>query len=415
MGLAAFVFAALASALGHSLKVLAVSKARAQGNEVATQGIEDLQRLGYSALGVCQPAPAPPVGLSDVATPLNCPNPVPAGYGEDPCNAATSGAGVPKATYACTRVNVTYDVRRYVAWGDPARRSKRMAVFVTWTDSVGFHEVSQQSSLRAPGQADVFGLDPPQFAGPVTVTSNLTVIDAGGTLPSGRTVQLHADTLNLTTADQVLAIFNTLDADNNQITSSKFLTSADGNNWNATISSADGFRFATGTMFFGFSAVRADDGKANSAFPSDTNRFCAPPDESCSLSQYPEFSSVPEAQPSSDGPHIGVDAAGTILPDRIELTASTRNTAPSDRVTVSFQTTAGAVTVLLASTSPSCDPTTTCTWSGSVSKGSGYSFPVGTSRFYFAVTQVRPDAKGVIVPGGATGARASADKTFVLR
>ena len=405
VGLAGFMFAVLANTLGHSLKVLAVSKSRSHGNEVATQGIEELQRLAYPALGVCESAPTPPAGFSERAAPLNCPTPVPANYGEDPCSVTTAGAGVPKAVYTCTRLNIPYTVRRYVAWGDPGRTTKRMAVFVNWTDALGRHEVSQQSSLRAPGQADLYGIEPPGFTGPVSVSPNTTVINGDGTLPAGTTVTVTATTVNLTSADRVFAVFPTLDVDNNQIVSSKALASGDGNSWSGTISSADGFRFAPGTLFVNVSAIRADDGKANTTFAPTANKFCSPPDVTCSSSNLPRFESV-NALPSSGGPAIGVDSAGTLLPEAVTLTASTRNTTPLDQVTVSFQTSAGAVTVLMQSTSPTCDATTTCTWSGLITKASGYGFPSGSRPFYFAVSQAG---------GGPTGALATPDKVFELR
>ena len=405
VGLAGVIFASLAGVLGHSLKVLAVAKSRAHGNEIATQGIEELQRLSYPALGVCSAAPTPPAGFSQPAAPLNCPAPVPAGYGEDPCNVTTAGAGVPKAVYTCRRTNTAYDVRRYVAWGDPGRTTKRMAVFVTWIDALGRHEVSQQSSLRAPGQADLYGVDPPGFTGAVSVTPATTIINADGTLPTGATVQVQAQTVNLATTDRVFTVFNTLDADGNQITSSKALTSSDGSAWTGSISSADGLRFVPGTMFFSVSAIRLDDGKANSAFASAANKFCAPPDTTCSASVYPRFDSV-EATPTSGGPAIGVDSSGSLVPDAITVTATTRNTAPSDQVSVSFQTSAGAVTSLLQSTSPACTTADSCTWTGTITKGLGYGFPAGSRPFYFSVSRVG---------GGATGALATSDKVFELR
>jgi len=45
-----------------------------------------------------------------------------------------------------------------------------MAVFVDWTDPVGKHEVSQQSSLRAPDQAAITGISPPSFTATPTAT-----------------------------------------------------------------------------------------------------------------------------------------------------------------------------------------------------------------------------------------------------
>ncbi|HEX2698982.1 MAG TPA: hypothetical protein VHM89_02120 [Acidimicrobiales bacterium] len=405
MGLAAFVFAALASLLGASLRTLAVQKARTEGNEVATQGIEELQRLAYPALGVCTSAPDPPDEFVLRAPPLNCPSPVPAGYGEDPCNVTTAGAGVPKPVYACLRNNITYNVRRYVAWGDPGQTTKRMAVFVNWVDRVGRHEVSQQSSLRAPGQSDLFGLEPPAFSGIPTANPSTVIVNGDGTLPNGTSVVLSATTTNLVSTDKVFAVFNTIDDDGNETSSSKMLSSGNGSSWTGTISDADGFRFGAGTMFYTFSAIRVSDGKANSTFTGGTNKFCAPPDTTCGGSQYPRLTAVTVA-PSSDGPNIGVDASGTLGPDRIDFTASTTNTQPADRVAVTFQTSAGAVTTLLQSTSPTCDATTTCTWSGSVSKNSGYGFPAGTRKFYFSVNQIA---------GGATASAASPDKVFELR
>ncbi|HET7488238.1 MAG TPA: hypothetical protein VFJ85_09935 [Acidimicrobiales bacterium] len=405
VGMAGFVFAALAAVLGQSLKVLAVSKSRSHGNEIATQGIEDLQRLAYPALGVCSPATSPPEGFSSPAAPLNCPAPVPAGYGDDPCNVTTAGAGIPKSSYTCTELNIAYNVRRYVAWGDPGHTTKRMAVFVNWTDAMGRHEVSQQSSLRAPGQADIYGLDPPQFTAPVSVSPSTVITNADGTLPSGTTVLVQATTLNLATGDRVFAVFNTIDTDGNSITSSKALTSTDGNNWSTSISNSDGFQFPPGTLFFSVSAIRNDDGKANAAFASSANKFCSPPDTTCSSGSYPAFSSV-DAQPSANGPNILVDSGGTLVPGSIDLTASTTNTTSADTVSVAFQTSAGTVTVLLQSTSPGCDASSTCTWSGSVTQSAGYGFATGTRKFYFTVSSAT---------SGSTGALASSDKVFQLQ
>ena len=359
----------------------------------------------YPSLGVCASAPNPPSDFALRAAPLNCPSPVPSNYGEDPCNVTVTGAGVPKPVYSCIRNNITYNVRRYVAWGDPGQTTKRMAVFVDWTDTVGLHEVSQQSSLRSPGQSDLFGLEPPKFSGIPTANPSTVKVNPDGTLQAGATVSLAATTLNLVSTDKVFAVFNTIDADGSETSSSKMLSSGDGNNWTGTIGPSDGFKFGPGTMFYTFTAIRASDGKANSTFTEGTNKFCSPPDETCSGSQYPKLTSVAVA-PSSAGPNVGVDAAGTLQPDRIDFTATTTNTLPSDRVGVTFQTSAGAVTALLQATSPTCDATTTCTWSGSVSKNSGYGFAAGTRKFYFSVNQVA---------GGTTATLASSDVTFELR
>ena len=53
LAVSAVVLTALAGSLFGSLRSLTVQKARTQGNEVATLGIESLQRLPYDELGNC--------------------------------------------------------------------------------------------------------------------------------------------------------------------------------------------------------------------------------------------------------------------------------------------------------------------------------------------------------------------------
>lgn len=415
VGLTAFVFAALAGLLGHSLRVLSVSKARTQGNEVATQGMEELQRLSYAALGVCVAATDPPAGFSDQAKPVNCPAALGAAdytYGEDPCNVTTSGAGTPKAFYRCTRAGITYDVSRYVAWGDVQRTAKRMAVLVSWSDAVGLHEVSQQSSVRAPGQGDIFGLDPPRITSTSVGPGTTTYVAVDSFLPSGTTITLQAGTANLASTDRVFAVFSTLDADGNVQTSSKGLTWTSSNLWNGTISPTDGFRFPIGTQFFSFGVVRSDDGKANSAFATPARNFCTL-GGTCPSSSAPSFAAQNAMSSAGTDPFIKVDSSGSLVPDRIDLTAVTMNVVATDTVTVSFETSSGAVNVQLAPDPSSCD-IQSCTWKGAVAKNSGYSFPIGPRKFYFAVAQA-PGSPGV--PAGSspsTGAATTTDKTFTL-
>src|SRR3954451_16441601 len=59
MALSTLIFTGLAFGLGSSLRTMQLQKARTLANEVATQGIEDLQRFPYSNLGLCQ-APVRP-------------------------------------------------------------------------------------------------------------------------------------------------------------------------------------------------------------------------------------------------------------------------------------------------------------------------------------------------------------------
>lgn len=185
----AVVVLAVSGVIGSGLRALAAAKARARANEMATQGIEDLQRLSFNNLGLCAPPPGtPPAGL-ETNVDLDC-----SGAGitfAHPCGATGL---VPATTYTCTDNNVTYSVKRYVAWVDALQTTKRLAVFVEWTDLAGNHRVSQQSSLRAPDQSAITGLTPPKFTsapsfGPVQVN-----VDAAGHLTS-------SVTLNATTSD----------------------------------------------------------------------------------------------------------------------------------------------------------------------------------------------------------------------
>lgn len=407
-GLAAFVFAALASLLGQSLKTLTVAKSRTQGNEVATQAIEELQRLSYSALGVCVPAPAAPSEFATSAKPLNCPSGATATYGDDPCN-TTAPVGIPKAVYNCVRNGVTYNVRRYVAWADVAQTSKRMAVFVGWRDPVGYHEVSQQSSLRSPGQSDIFGLAPPVITS-LSVPNSTTVTQDDGLLSSSTALTLNASTVNLTTADKVFVSFTTLNSSGEPVASAKPLTSTTGNTWTTTISATDGFRFAAGTQYFSFGAIRASDGKANSLFAENPNMFCTQTNSTCSGHVYPQFANNSiEVRPSSGttASPIKVDSAGALVPESIMLRATTTNTVATDTVTASFQTASGAVSVVLQpeTCTVASNNVSSCTWIGLVSRASGYSFPVGSRKFYFTVASAS---------SGSTGTAASDSKVFEL-
>src|SRR6266511_4821277 len=102
LGIAAIAVLALAGGLAAALKLSGLQKVRTQGNELATQAIEDLQRLDYDHLGVCTPAPGAPSGLTDAAYLANCSSP---SY-EEPCT-PTAGQ-VPDTSYPCTRRGITY-------------------------------------------------------------------------------------------------------------------------------------------------------------------------------------------------------------------------------------------------------------------------------------------------------------------
>src|SRR5436190_18903557 len=133
IGLSAVVFTGLAFSLGSSLRTMQLQKSRTLANEVATQGIEDLQRLPYSSLGLCGAPTRPdnlpaPTGFSSVIA-LNCTN----ASVEEPCTPTTftpalTATPVPRESYTCTRSRIPFTVSRYVAWGDAAQTGKRLAV-----------------------------------------------------------------------------------------------------------------------------------------------------------------------------------------------------------------------------------------------------------------------------------------------
>src|SRR5437763_11223637 len=78
VGLSAIVFTALAASLAGALRTVQVQKTRTMANEVATQGIEDLQRFKYSNLGLCAAPTRPnggaaPAGFDTIVS-VNCTN-----------------------------------------------------------------------------------------------------------------------------------------------------------------------------------------------------------------------------------------------------------------------------------------------------------------------------------------------------
>jgi prepilin-type N-terminal cleavage/methylation domain-containing protein len=159
------LFLSVSTLLNSSLRSLAAAKSRARANDFATSGIEDLQRFSFNNLGVCVYGPTTaPAGLETPVEFVGCPAGDVGETGalfEDPCK--DPEGTVPRKTYTCTRNNVTYTVKRYVAWADELKTTKRLAVYVEWTDLAGNHQVSQQSSLRAPDQSAILGLAPPKF------------------------------------------------------------------------------------------------------------------------------------------------------------------------------------------------------------------------------------------------------------
>ena len=398
ISLSAMIMLALAGGLGAALRALSVQKARTQGNEVATLGIESLQSLSYDALGVCAPAAGAPAELDDPASPAatcdpavvadsatweaNHPN-----WGEHPCrsSAPTEGQGFIRSAYTCVRNNVTYSVRRYVAWGNLAQTDKRLAVFVKWTDSVGEHEVSQQSSLRAPGAQDIAGLSPPQLTNlMVAGSTTLSVVDVDPTTNrnvSAVALQATASGLkaepNSTSKDKVYVSFSVLDDADFPEKVSVFLNTNNGTTWTGEIP-ASAYRFGSGVQYFVFSTIRSSDGKANSAI-SGKVEFSGGP-----VTVDPAIVS-PSVVSSDGGTIIQITSAGALVPERIDLTVTTLNSSAADTVDVVFPTRTGALSARLVV--DTCLLDGTCTWTGQIPREAGYSFTAGTKDFYFTVAQ----------------------------
>jgi prepilin-type N-terminal cleavage/methylation domain-containing protein len=396
--IATIALVALAATLAAALRVAGLQKTRAQGNEVATQAIEDLQRLDYDHLGVCAPPPGPaPAGLADPVYLANCSSPT---YAE-PCT-PTAGQ-VPDSSYTCTRLGIAYQVRRYVAWGDSTHTNKRLAVFVDWTDQAGAHQVAQQSSLRSPDQGSVVGLALPTFSA--------TSVQVGGTAASGANPVKLVDgvvqtpvTFQATTGglpDSVFVSFLTL-GPTGPVAATLELTAGGGGAFSAVLPAGSSqFRFGAGTQYVTFVAVRSADGKVNSQPNAQLVTFvaCQTGGTSCSASPNPPSLSGITVAPTA--PRI--DSAG-LLCANITVSVATTNLTAADSVTASFQTLNGPYTVTLASSDGSA-------WTGTIPVSAGYRFPSGSQPVYVTAAQAYAPS-GSPPQYGSTAAVASSPLAF---
>src|SRR5438105_6800791 len=245
--LMAIAFTALAGAFGGGLKAVAVQKTRTRANDIATQGIEDLQRFDYNHLGLCAAPPGDaPTGLSDTVFLPNCTSPT---Y-EQPC--PLQAGTVPNSSYTCSAANIQYSVRRYVAWADSSHAVKPLAVFVDWTDTAGNDEVAEQRSLLAPDAGSVVGLPPPAFS---TVSILVDGAPAGSSNPVklGNGIVASSVTFQATTTgipDSVVVAFSSL-VNDQPATSTLPLTTLDrGSTWSAALPSGSSqFTFGAGTQY----------------------------------------------------------------------------------------------------------------------------------------------------------------------
>ena len=405
------IFVALAYGMAASLRTLGAAKARVQGNQIATQAIEDLQRFSFNALGECAypTGMTAPANLTTMAQPANngCSN---SPALEEPCT-PTVGT-VPLAQYTCSRYGLTYTVYRFVAWGDaPSDTVKRMGVVVTWSDRVGTHQVAQQSSLRAPDPRATLGSTPPQLSSPVAgcppvpgnpSTCNLTA-NPGNI--SGN-LGLQVSTTGLATSDQVYATVFTLASVNGnwqeQSSQVPLTTSStsDPMSWSASVPGSQ-FTWGQGSQFVTYTAVRAADGKANSIVSAPATSFCV--SGSCSGAVLPSFTST-SVSPSS----VTLDPSGANI-TAFTITASTTKITNVDTVLAEFQTQNGATQIGLKP-SASCDSAgDPCTWSATVAAKVGYQFTVGQQPIY--VTAMQVVAAGT-VDNGSTAASTTSQVTF---
>jgi len=377
------------------LRTGAVTQARDQANQVTTLGMEDLQRFTYSQLGICAaPSSTAPSGLSDVVA-LSCGSQV-ATYGESPCSSAVGQVQVPAASYTCLKAGITYSVSRWVSWADTGHITKRLAVYVSWTDPVGAHVVSQQSSVRAPNPDSVVGLSPPSLSSPRVTGSNPAILGGSWTL------QFSVTSSGLTTSDKVYVAFSSLDSSGNPTAQSVFLSSGNGINWTGSISSSSGYTFGEGSQYFVFSAIRSTDGKSNSVVDTTVQEFCTSSDPTCSLSTLPSILSF--TVPSS----VSISPSGA-LNASVPVSVTVKNVTSTDAISVGFETQEGLLSLFL-SPSGSCT-TSSCTFSGSIPSSAGYAFNAGYQSLYFTAAQ---DMSGssTSVDQGSTVAAASSTVSF---
>lgn len=387
--LLAFAMVAVSSVMFSALKVLSIQKSRTQGNDLATAGIEDLQRLGYNALGLCAPPPgaAPPgLGGDPVILPA-CASTTPS-FGPCEVGAVAAVGAVPEERYVCSKRSLDYTVSRYVAYGDVAHTEKRLAVVVEWEDRGGLHRVAQQSSLRIPSQSAMVGHPPPTFD---TTATSITAFSPVGRLPGGQNasdVTLIAKTSPLNEAgDSVVAVFQTVGAggrEQSSISLTRGITDATGTLWTGSLL-AGSMTFGAGEQFVVFTAVRATDGKVNSLVkgPLRIENTSRP--------------SVAWAAPTPLSASYEIDAEGNLIAGTlIALAVQTQGVSPDGGVTVTFETQTGAVTLAMT---PSawvggvCTPTDCqTTWSFDLKPELGYHFNPGPGRyFYFSANQPPPD------------------------
>ena len=389
LGITAIAFTALAALLLTSLKALAIQKARTQGNEIATQGIEDLQRLRYNNLGLCGTPSAPvPADLGDTVMLPNCSGAV--RYA--PCGGTPVEGAVPAEEYTCTRVGIAFKVRRFVAYGDIAHTQKRLAVFVKWTDSVGDHEVSQQSSLRIPNRSAVIGVAPPSIqALSSTINPSTVTLGSGDVTSSDILVTARTDGLEAPPAGDAVVVAYPVLQGGQPVQLTTPLTTSDGTNWSAVIPT--GTALARGDQYVTLTAIRRKDGKVGSLVIQDTLNTV--PNSEPTRAQITDACVVTISPPACDPSpaSIKIDGSGALKSPTTSFSVAVRtmNVSPQDSMQMIFNTQTGAVTIALEPDTflgGACDLSTcTTTWRATVDQGAGYLFIPGPQRLFFNAVQ----------------------------
>jgi prepilin-type N-terminal cleavage/methylation domain-containing protein len=409
ISITAVVFLALATLLAGAMKSLGVAKSRSQANEIATQGIEDLQRYDFNDLGVCSgtadPAPATTPASLNGLTSVQLANCASASIVyEQPCSPPSgtlTSLAVPRQTYTCVRNGISYSVSRYVMWADAAHTAKRLAVYLSWTDRAGIHQVAQESSLRSPNAASVIGLTPPQFVTFGVIAPTPVVIAADGTLQS--TITFNATTNGLTPGDQVYVTLNTLTTQPDLTVAAlptQYPLVGDGQTWSLTLPNGTPPTFGAGSQYVTFTEVRAGgDGKANSKISPTTLNFC--PTTGCPIG-------LPTISAGTVSPTtINIDSSG-VLQSTFTVTATTTNLDIAATVTATLQTQTGAASLTLPA-SNACIAGGSCnTWTATFAPGGlNLRFLPGNQVLYLTATQPVGGA------GGTNGSSAVATTNTV--
>lgn len=385
--IATLVFASLAAMLAAGLKTLGVAKTRTRANEIATQAIEDLQRLSYDSLGECDPPSDPaPAGLTDTVYLANCTN-----YTANLAEPCTPLPGtIPQASYTCTQLSIKYSVARYIAWADEFRTIKRIGVFVSWRDQVGNHLVSQQSSLRAPDQGSIVGLTPPSFtslatANPLVRVNGSDPATQAVTLVSGTIqapIQFSADIDGL--PDSVYVTIYGL-SDGVWVPQILPLASFDGVTWSATLpANSPQFSFVQGTQYVNFTAIRSGDSKTASQPSINILRFrdcqLATSGASCPTVTPPAAPTFATA--SASPATVSISATGALCTSAsLTIAATTTNLATTDTMVIDFQSLTGPRNQIVSSTGAN-------TWSVTMTPANGYRFAPGSLYFYLTASEL---------------------------